>query len=654
MIRPNHPSSAHREASGRLSAVSPYIAITAILLTGTFLIWRGLGPTSVMLNLDEGYYAMDAVSLMQSPRLTPFLPANYGRESLWCYILIPFVAVFGARPFALHIASTIVGILTIAALYRMGKEVLPREAALWASLALGVAQWHVLQSQIAMRAVLFPLVGTMAFAALMKAHRTGKTTDWMYTGVWTGLLLYTYFSAVVWIACILLTLAVWWLREPTRRSGPTVAALIAVLLFLPMVIYGIQHPGEILGRSWLVRISHLSELWVNVRIWAQAWFYAGNPKVPYDPNIYSAVGFWFAPLFLAGIGALWWAVKRKWQAPGLFGLMLFSVAPSLFSRNVPYFFLRAIGVIIPVALVIGAGAWAVEKALRRIGLRYFSALIPLIFYLITAITTYYDCYVRWVQHPAVFLWMEQHINRAADLIRTSVSRETPVYFSPFTPSHPVISFRSIDLAPRHVGAFDSHICLVVPETLAVYVSVTLYEPDFQQRLSRWAETTPLTRDAPASAPPYAVFLAQPHVPLVQKPPAKGVFGERVELLLLSPLSSTVAPGETIPVELALKALRPSEQVYSVFIHLYGEPTPYEGGPLWAQADQWVCAPYPSPAWKTNEWIIQMFSLNIPEDIPPGRYLIAAGVYESQSGTRLSLPGQEYGFLPLQQVDIQQK
>ena len=108
----------------------------AIILAGALARWADFGAMSSMLHHDEAYYGIDAVSLLQAPRLTPFFPDNYGRESGWMYVLTPFVGVFGATPFALRLAATSVGILTLAAAHRLGKEILGARGAVWVTAAL--------------------------------------------------------------------------------------------------------------------------------------------------------------------------------------------------------------------------------------------------------------------------------------------------------------------------------------------------------------------------------------------------------------------------------------------------------------------------------------------------------------------------------------
>lgn len=629
--------------------ISPYLIVAAILLVGALLRWSPIAPLSDMLSYDEAYNGLDTLSLIESPRLTPFLPANLGRQSLWCYILIPFVAVFGAHPFAMRLAAAFVGALTTAAVYRLGKEALTPQAARWALLAFSVARWPVHQSGLALRAILWPLIGALAFASLLQARRTRRTALWVESGIWVGLLGYTYFSALLWILGAVALLIWWVLWEKGRRRGPAVALLVGMLVLLPMVAYAYRHPQDLLGRPQGVRASTPAELMENALAWARVWFVPSSDAGRYNP-LSSVVDGGLAPLFIVGLVALWWAARERWHAIGLLGLVPISLLPSILSRDAPHF-LRAAGLTIPLALIEGAGAWGVERYLRRTRLRPLRVLLPLALMLWTAIATVRGT-VRWLRDPYVFLLMEQHVNQGANFIRTAVPEDTPVYFSPFYPSHPVVSFRSADLAPRHVGALDSRLCLVVPERTAVYLSVTAYEPDFQERLSPWAETTVLFQDPKGNPPRYTVFQAVPKAELLQGPGVMGaVFGEQVEVRLLKPLSSTVGAGATVPVPLAMRALRPLDRAYSVFVHLYGDPTPYEGGPLLAQVDRSACEPYPSNLWQQDEWVFSTFLLAIPEDLPPGRYQIGIGVYDSATGARLPLPGWANDFLPVQQLEV---
>ena len=128
--------------------------ITALLLIGVALRLHGLGAMTGMVHYDEAYYGVDALSLLAQPRLTPFFPANFGRESLWMYLLAPALAVFGGGAFALRIAAVFTGIVTLAAVYRLAREITGGRGAFWSLAALAVLFPHVLASHEAFRALL--------------------------------------------------------------------------------------------------------------------------------------------------------------------------------------------------------------------------------------------------------------------------------------------------------------------------------------------------------------------------------------------------------------------------------------------------------------------------------------------------------------------
>lgn len=614
--------------------------VTLILLIGVLLRWSVIAELSQLLNYDEAYYGVDALSLMEHPRLTPFLPDNYGRESLWCYILIPFLAIWKAHLFTLRLAAAIRGALTLAVMYRFSAEVVNRKAAVWATLALALSQWHIHQSRIALRAPLFPLMGILTLWAVLRALRTGQYSWWIFGGIGLGLMMYTYFSSIFWIFLSLVLLGILAITQRRQQIGPLISLGIALLLFLPMVLYGLSHPQEIFQRPAVVRISSLSEFWGNLQLWAKAWFGEGNPDLRYNPFSRPVVDPYLSPFFVAGLISIWWTVRRRWFLLLIAGLVLFSLLPSLLSHHAPHF-LRASGLVIPVAVIVGAGISGIERWLRWIVGNRAATGTLLIFFAFVGWATWQEVNVRWLQHPGIFAAMEQHINHSINFIRKTAPPDEMVYFSPFTLSHPVIVFRRADLAPRPTGAFAAHICIVIPERPATYASILLYEPDFPQMLSRWAEITLLFQEPNIYPPRYAVFRAVPKSEFLDQsrwPSAR--FGEMIEVRLLDSLSLTAHPGDEISFQLGLRALRPLDKMYSVFVHLYGTPPPWEGGRLWAQGDSLVCEPYPSILWKPEEWVLQTFRLSLPADIPQGKYQIAIGVYEAPAGARLPLEAEK--------------
>ena len=633
-----------------------YWALLAVILAGAFFRWAALEQMNDMLHYDEAYNGADALSLLHAPRLTPFLPGNYGRESGWCYLLVPFIAVFGTRPFALRLAATMTGILTLAASYRLGKEILGARGAIWIAAVLSILYWHVHLSHLALRAILFPLIGTLAFVCLLRAHRTNFLHQWAMSGLCVGLLAYTYFSAYLWILYALVLLSWWWVREREKRRGVGVTLLVVAVVALPMALYAFSHPEQIFHRSGDVGAFGLDRVWNNVLLWTQAWFYRGDPNAEFNLPGRPILDVYLGVLFLVGTACLPLVVKRRWHSLWIVGWAFFSVLPSLMSNQAPHF-LRAAGLILPIAVVAGAGAWAVECLMRRIVRKGVAPIVPLVLLVMAGVGTCRDFHLRWLRHPEVFTFMEQHLVQAIDYVKEHVPDDTPVYFSPLSPDHPVLIFPGTEMKPRQVSAFDSHFCLIVPDVPAAYVSLTMYEPGFQRNLSQWSDVTILVQDQPRfqTSPRYTILRAVPRsAPLVREGQGTIVFGDAIQLRPLLAISSTVQAGSAIPMYLGMRTTRHLNRVYSVFAHLYGDPTPYEGGPMWSQSDSQMCVSYPTTAWKPGEVIVQRFDLPVPADTPPGHYVIAVGVYEAPAGSRLPITApspQPWDYFVLQEVTI---
>lgn len=298
-----------------------------------------------------------------------------------------------------------------------------------------------------------------------------------------------------------------------------------------------------------------------------------------------------------------------------------------------------------------------ERGARRLVGARIASILPFGLLVLTGAVTYRDFHIRWLQHPEVPILMEQHINQAINFMKDQFPAQTPAYFSPFSLSHPVLGFRMTDLAPRQIGAFDSHYCMVIPDASADYFSLTMYEPGFERRLSYWADLTVLHQQPMLleDRTLYTVFRARTHPAfLVDEGWGEAIFGDAIKLRLMRPISSTVHAGAVVPISLGLKTSRALDQDYSVFVHLHGDPTPYEGGTLWAQGDSQACATYTSRQWRTNETIVQDFMLELPADIPSGTYTVAVGMYESPDGARLPITWPEPmpdNFLELQSIEV---
>ncbi len=626
------------------------ILVIALLLVGVFLRFYPLGSMRNMLNFDEAYDAIDAISLVHSPRLIAFFPDNGVRQSGWMYYLALWVAVGGAQPFMLRVATALVGVLTMAAVYALARRVVGRQSAVWSVGALGVLFWHAHLSHIILRAILLPLIGVLALALLFRAERTNRLRWWVIGGAFTGLTLYAYFSSVPWLGYIVLMLGWWFVRRPERRRGIAAALGVGALLAIPMAFYLLANFNQAASRPIGVAVLTPSTIIQNTFIWANAWFGQGStiPQLnfPGRPILDIPLGI----LVIAGLFSLIVSRAQLQSRLWLLGLAAVSIAPSLFSQEAPHP-LRAIGLVVPIALVAGCGACWLAERLRQWPL--VSVTVPLLLIGWAGIDTG-QAMQRWLRRPDVYVQMEQHVTEATSFILTDLSGQDRVYYSPFASDHPDVAFNQTRLAPRQVSGFDAHDCLVLADTKSIDVSLDMYDPDFQHRLAPVSDVSILHQDS-VSPPHYRIYQVTPHSNFiagwgVDEP---GVFDHAVQVRLVSDLPGQVRPGDRLTVNLAFRALHPIDKAFNVFSHLYGQVTPYEGGKIWGQADSAICASHPPTVWAPDEIVIQPLVLTVAADTPAGTYTLAVGLYDLSTLVRLPLsnPPQKDNYYGITQLIV---
>ncbi len=96
------------------------------------------------------------------------------------------------------------------------------------------------------------------------------------------------------------------------------------------------------------------------------------------------------------------------------------------------------------------------------------------------------------------------------------------------------------------------------------------------------------------------------------------------------VTAETTPGAEILLSLRWQSLRPVSNNYHVFVHLLNERDEKidqrDGQPV-----QWM---RPVSSWQPGEEIIDHYGLLLPEEMPPGEYRIAVGLYDPNNGQRL--------------------
>jgi 4-amino-4-deoxy-L-arabinose transferase-like glycosyltransferase len=402
--------------------LSVVVLLIVVALAARVYLLRAAPPC---LDGDEAANGLDVLDVLRGTHPI-FFERDYGREPLFIYLEAVSVSVLGATPFALRLTSAVVGALTVPAVYWMVREALAEtgEQAFWPALltALFVAfsYWHITFSRIGYRAILVPLVASLACAWFWRAwHRLrgGQTLPWrdlLLCGVFVGASLYTY-PAARFLPVLIVALAVAGaagndrarVSPRTAAAGVLVIAAAAVVVFLPLGAYFLQHPSSFVERAREVGVGLVGPS-----------DQAGAPAVPAlrtvamfafdaDPNPrQNPAG---RPLFdlpLAGwlAAGVVFAIARRKSLPHLFGLLwtaVFLLPAALTAEGAPHS-LRALGALPGAYLLAVMPMCAVARwiARRQTSWRLWRApalavLLPLSFLLYSSFSNLRDYFGAW-------------------------------------------------------------------------------------------------------------------------------------------------------------------------------------------------------------------------------------------------------------------
>ncbi len=592
------------------------LPLTLILLLAAALRFSDLDIMSTMLHHDEAAYGVDAVSLLENPRFQVYFPANNGREGLWIWLLTPLMSVFGGGALPMRMTAMLVGVLTVAAVYALARETtsphdtrrssLPfhmergqgGEVALFVAAALAIQFWHVLHSHHAFRAITFPLFGSLAFAALFRAPRINRRRWWIAAGALAGLTFYTYIAARFWMIGMGALLLWWFVRHADRRRGIAVCALVWGIVCVPLVIALIQTPQTRIDQ---VAITSLDQLVANIGAWIGVLF---NQPIYDNVHYLDGGALWSFPmaiLALIGVGAL--VLKDRRAGLLILALLALSILPAALTDR-PITLLRAIGLTIPLAFVVGIGA----AALWRWG-KVASVLL-----MVSAIYFTRSDFSWYFSNQNLFLTMEAPLYFGIDRIARD-DAQSRLYFTPFRADHPVLRLRQWTLAPRPVTAFDPAVCLRLSPN-ADYFAMRAFTPTLMTDLEAWGSV--IREDQVA----YLFYRTQPDPAVFEW---NGIaFNNIIEAASIDPFPTIIRASEILEMRWHFRQIGQMNRNVTAFFHLYDA----DALTLRAQVDAPLCPTNTPMDWGDDEVIIQTFRLTIPPDLPARIYRLAFGLYES--------------------------
>ncbi len=304
-----------------------------------------------------------------------FFTSHPGREGLFFYLAAPVAAALGLSHGSIKVTSALVGILTVPAVYWLGRELYDRWAGVLAAGFLAISHWHIMLTRVGYRASLMPLLVALSWLFLLRGLRRGRAHDYALSGLWAGLGLQTYNAFMVAPPLFVGVLLIAWAgrrRLDVNVHGRAIAmwVLVALLAALPLARYASED-----AESYLYRVATratdreqplpeglAATLVGNAGRAAAMFHHVGD--IVYTTNVphHRQLGFGTGVLFVLGLGYAACHGRRKqvWTVWLLLpGFLMPSIMALAFPAEVPSA-VRSIGAL-PAAVILPA------LATRRLG-----------------------------------------------------------------------------------------------------------------------------------------------------------------------------------------------------------------------------------------------------------------------------------------------
>jgi membrane-associated phospholipid phosphatase len=251
--------------------------------------------------------------------------------------------LWGDTAFGVRFFSPVIGAILGVMLLRFFAREVNARAGFFLALIVSATPLLAVGSVIMTVDPLSVLFWTAAMITGWQAARPGgKTTDWLWTGLWMGLGFLSKYTELCQLACWIIFFILWKpARAHLRKPGPYLALLINLLLTAPVVIWNQQHHWITIShvasnasadKPWHLGWSHLTDfatfvfvetfllnpIFFIATVWASIAFWRRGRHDPRLVYLFS-MG---TPLFLGYLlFSFHSAIKPNWIAPSVLPMM---------------------------------------------------------------------------------------------------------------------------------------------------------------------------------------------------------------------------------------------------------------------------------------------------------------------------------------------
>ena len=399
--------------------IAALIAILAIILLAWYLRVYQLNSLPPGMYYDEGYNGRIARDIERGTSRPIFI--QDGEEPLLLYLGGGLFALAGEKTWSLRMASVILGLILIPALYFAARALFPRKEllALVAAFIAAILYWAITLNRVAWQPDALPGILALSAGALAVAY-SSKSLKWsIAAGLLLGLTFYTYVAARLW-PLILLVWAAYLLlihrREALARLRLAIVfAVVACLVVSPLAFFFVTDPRGFFARS--ADVLQLGNFGSNALVTAGMLFVTGdmNPRdnLPGRPLLDPFLAVLFIIGFIASL--------KRWKEPYYFLLvfwLLVMLVPSALTEDAPNY-RRTTGAMPAVVLLCAVGAdWLWSMRVRFRG-RYLQTAIAAVLVLGLAFSTWsstHGYFVEWAQRNDLYYAFDQGLSELGNFL----------------------------------------------------------------------------------------------------------------------------------------------------------------------------------------------------------------------------------------------
>jgi 4-amino-4-deoxy-L-arabinose transferase-like glycosyltransferase len=646
------------------------LLLLLIFLVAAFArIWH-LQDAPPGLQHDELFKAQEGRAIVENGDWRFFYPSNQGHEGGYVWLLALSYLLLGANVIMIKMPAFWAGMLTLAMLYRFARETQNHRVGVMALALAAVSFWMMSTNRVGLRANLLPLVTLIVLWGLwrvcfVKPQQPGRR--WriaLLTGIVLGFAIYTYtasFTLYITVGIFLLGMSVLD-RATLRRRFPELALIVflGLMLTLPMLNARLNDPegqnrASTIAGPWdkFMDDGDPGPLLDNARLLIGMPIFSGDPEWRYN--------FSERPLFLPFAGVLvytgfllmLWRSRRQPMNVALLALALVGLIPSLLTNAAPSF-LRSIITLPSLMIFIAISIDWLNRF--RVKMVWAVALIVIAATMLADWNVYFN---KWPQRDEVHTVYRDDLEQLAAYLQQNdeqlvfVSTEAPAILDPAI-------FRFLNPpSDTEVVFFDGRVDMVLNDepTLLFFPPGELLAPVFWEWLGEYFGTVrldPLLRQDGQVA--YEVYrLSAMHDGISERLAEVGQWpvytgsqeisewgtrrdypvnmGDVLQLVgVYMPQSEVPSADNGVDNGLQLHLyLQPLDERLSASLSLFVHVVSMDGEVVFGRDFLGV----PASQWRTGITFIQDNYLG-NYNIPPGRYFVAMGLYETRTGQRFPI------------------